>query len=412
MVWSWTRPIGILLSLIMFVGLLLLGFRADPTRDVPAADLRNGRVFIQDNLWSTRTRQYAVWVAPDGAPYAGWRRLPDGHWNVESLASLSGNPLATPTSDNEHAVYVIGVDAAEGIHIAGNMAVSPLRYVHGTPDLDEWSPGPPPRAGNMVTYPAFTALPDGTLLFWHQQGVVSEQGAIVLNVLEPGARSWRSLGPILSGRGSGETPYLNHIGVDARSGVIHLAYQWRHGAGVETTNDLGYARSSDGGRTWETSDGRRLTTPISHTSSETIVDTPDRGSGLINQGGLTVDAWGRPHVVVVFDRYERGKAWLHLWLDGDAWRREWITDLDLEGRPQLAGTPDGRVWLLGARGTAIQAIDVTPGRERAPSREVGRVPLGWEVSYDSQALAREGVVRMLVPEGDEPRVLDADLSVP
>ena len=73
------------------------------------------------------------------------------------------------------------------------------------------------------------------------------------------------------------------------------------------------------------------------------------------------------------------------------------------------GTPDGRIWLLGARGSALVAIDVTPDRDPAPTQEVARVPVGWEASYDSQALARFGLVEMLIPDGDRPHVVVARL---
>ena len=38
------------------------------------------------------------------------------------------------------------------------------------------------------------------------------------------------------------------------------------------------------------------------------------------------------------------------------------------------------------------------------------MPFGWEVNYDSQALAQRGVVQMLIPSGDDPRVVEADLG--
>jgi hypothetical protein len=99
-----------------------------------------------------------------------------------------------------------------------------------------------------------------------------------------------------------------------------------------------------------------------------------------------------------------------VWLDNSAWQRETLDDLDLAGRPQLAGTPDGRVWLLGVREDEVVAVDITPGRERLPSRELAQVPIGWEVGFDSQALAERGVVQMLIPRGEIPRVVEADLE--
>jgi hypothetical protein len=400
-----SRLIGVLFWLGLVVALVVIGLRSErQTR----ADLRNGQVFIQDNLWSTAGYQYAVWVGTDGTPFAGRRRRGSQRWEIVNLAKLRGNPLAAPTADDTHNVYAIAVDAEGGVHVAGNMHLSPLRYVRGSGSLDRWTTGPAPARERSVTYPAFTALPDGTLLFWRREGMAGE-GAVVLDALDPGASRWHSLGLVLDGRPSGESPYLNHIAVDPRSGVIHLMFEWRSGPTVESTNDVGYTRSADRGRTWQTSAGTPLHLPITHTSADTIIDTEPSGSGLENSGGLTVDAQGRPHGMVVFDRPDGGRAWEEVWLDHGTWQREWFTDLNLDGRPQLAGTPDGRVWLFGARGAALEAIDVTPDRQRAPSQALARVPVGWEANYDSQALARYGIVEMLIPEGDRPHLVLARL---
>jgi len=402
----WSRPIGVVCSLALVVVLVVVGL--DSNHPQVHADLRNGQVFIQDNLWSTAAYQYAVWVGTNGTPYAGRRRRGSRDWKIVNLAKLRGNPLAAPTANDTHNVYVIAVDAEGGVHVAGNMHSSPLHYVRAALGLDPWTTRPRPAWGDSVTYPTFTALPNGTLLFWRRVGVAGS-GAIVLDALYPGASAWRSMGKILDGAPSGESPYLNHIAVDPRSGVIHLMFEWRTDPNLNTTNDVGYARSADGGHTWETSAVTPLRLPITHTSADTVIDTQPSGSGLENSGGLTVDAQGRPHGMVVFDRPDGGRAWLEVWLDHGTWQREWFTDLNLDGRPQLAGTPDGRVWLFGARGAALEAIDVTPDRKREPSQEVGRVPVGWEANYDSQALARYGRVEMLIPEGDRPHVVVARL---
>jgi BNR repeat-containing family member len=324
------------------------------------------------------------------------------------LANLRGNPLAAPTVDDTHNVYAIATDAGGGVHVAGNMHLSPFRYARANADLEHWSTKPAPAGGPSVTYPAFTALPDGTLLFWRREGRAGE-GKVILDALGPGASRWHSLGTIVDGSPTGESPYLNHIAVDPRTGVIHLMFEWRSGPTVTSTNDVGYAQSADGGRTWTTGQGVPLALPITHTPASTIVDTEPTGSGLVNQGGLTVDSQGRPHGMVVYDRPTGEREWQELWLDGGSWHSKWFTDLDLDSRPQLAGTPDGRVWVLGARGSALLAIDVTPDQDPAPTQSLARVPVGWEASYDSQALALYGLVEMLIPQGDRPHVVIAEL---
>jgi hypothetical protein len=401
----WARPVGLVVSLVFVAVLLAIGLRSDGN---PGGDLRNGQVFIQDNLWSTPSHQYAVWVGSDGVPFAARRARGRQQWKIVDLAKLSGNPLDAPTTDDTHNVYAIATDARGGVHVAGNMHLNPLRYVRAGPDLTHWSTAPAPAGGPSVTYPAFTALPDGTLLFWRREGEAGE-GKVRLDALDPGATRWRSLGTIIDGASTGESPYLNHIAVDPRTGVIHLMFSWRSGPTVESTNDVGYAQSADGGRTWRTAGGTPLPLPITHSPASTIVDTQPSGSGLINNGGLTVDSQGRPHGMVAYDRPSGEREWQELSLEGGGWHSKWFSDLDIDGRPQLAGTPDGRIWVLGARASQLVAVDVSPDRDPAPTQELARVPVGWEASYDSQALARFGVLEMLIPDGDRPHVVLARL---
>src|SRR2546421_5454366 len=137
----WSRPIGVVFSVVLVVVLVVLGLRSDGKE---RADLRNGQVFIQDNLWSAGGYQYAVWVGSDGTPHAGRRRRGSREWKIVNLAKLRGNPLAAPTADDTHNVYVIAADAEGGVHVAGNMHLSPLRYVRGLGSLDRWMTGPAP----------------------------------------------------------------------------------------------------------------------------------------------------------------------------------------------------------------------------------------------------------------------------
>jgi hypothetical protein len=404
----WARPVGLVVSLAFVVVLVWVGLTSDTA---PEGDLRNGQVFIQDNLWSTAHRQYAVWVGADGTPFAARRARGSQQWKIVDLAKLHGNPLEAPTADDTHNVYAIATDSRGGVHVAGNMHLAPLRYARATSDLTRWSTAPAPAGGPSVTYPAFTALPDGTLLFWRREGQAGE-GKLRLDALDPGATKWRPLGTIIDGTPTGESPYVNHIAVDPRSGVIHLMFSWRSGPTVDSTNDVGYARSADGGRTWTTADGTRLPLPITHSPASTIVDTRQTGSGLVNDGGLTVDAQGQPHGMFVYDPPNGDRAWQELTYADGRWQTKWFSGLDIDGRPQLAGTPDGRVWLFGAHGSSLEAIDVTPDRDPAPTQKLARVPVGWEASYDSQALARYGIVEMLIPEGDRPHVVLARLPSP
>ena len=262
----------------------------------------NGESFIQDNLWTSAGEQFAVWVGPGGRPFVARHRQCSSTWQRVNLGDLPGNPLLAPTGHDEHDVYVIAVDSLGYIHIAGNMHGVPLRYIRSTYpwEITTWETGQMPGPTTSVTYPQFVELPDGTLQFWYREGI-SGKSRELMDALPAGATTWRSMGTIFDGRSTHEGAYLNHIAVDSKTGMIdtHVRVAQRT-PDPSTTNDVGYAQSPDGGRTWETATGKPIALPITHDAEDTVLKTAPSGSGLENNGGLTVDAQGHPHGVVVF----------------------------------------------------------------------------------------------------------------
>ena len=409
----WPRVLFLVVLPLLSLGVVAAAVIRGPATDDDAAPagpppaLHNGQSFIQDNLWSTATEQYAVWVAPDRVPYVGKRARPDGEWQAVSLAAVMGNPLAAPVAEDLHNVFAVAVDSLGYVHVAGNMHDHPLRYVRSQRpgDITAWAPAQVAGPATRVAYPSFVALPDGTLQFWRREGM-SGDGAVVMDALAPGEEQWRSLGVILDGRPSAESPYLHHVAVDPGSGTIHLMFEWRGTGEASTNHDVGYARSRDGGGTWETSDGRRIPSPITHDNAEIVLDTAATGSGLVNGGGLTVDDEGRPHGIVVVEAPGTPRRLVHLWHDGDEWQESELDGATVLGRPAIAGLRDGSVWLLGVADGRLRAVDVSEG-DRGRDVTLAHVPPGWEPTFDSQALALDGTVETLVPVGADPRVVVA-----
>ena len=395
------RTGGLVLALGCSLVILLLALLARSDRAV--GDLRNGRAFIQDNLWSTDDHQFAVWTAPDGEPLVGRRDRRGGDWTVRSLASAPDNPLAAPTEDDLHNVYVIGVDHDGFVHVAGNMHADELRYARSTRphDISEWEVATVTGPSDRVTYPMFVSLPDGTLLFVRREGDPG-RGDILLDALPPGSRRWEHRGVIVSGSRSGEGPYLHRIAVDPMTGMMHVFVVWRGSIDPSTNSDVSYARSPDGGLTWERSDGSRIAGPVSHVAAELVIDTADRRSGLVNNGGLALDARGRPHAIVAFGPSGTDRELVHVWHDGASWRREDVAGWEGSSRPAVFGRPDGSVWMVGSVDSELTVMQVHP--TSGPARKIASAPRGWEPTVDSQALARSGRAEVLVPEGTEPRV--------
>jgi len=370
----------------------------------------NWAVYVQANLWTAGGFQYAVWVAPDGAPIVGRR---DGHdsrrqhgaggWETFDLSTVPGNPLGTPTVADPHRVYAIAVDALGHVHVAGNMHSSRLRYVRSIRphDITAWQDAGMVGADeDAVSYPTFVAGPGRTLLFFFRDGS-SLGGDLLLNTLPADGGDWRRTGVVLAGRRVGAAPYPQHIHVDER-GRIHVLHLWRVAAGAEGNRLISYIVSPDGGVTWENVDGRALSTPVGLDPAAVAVTVPD-DVVVVNQGGAAVDADGRP--AAAFRRRTPSGAPLPLWLvhhDGMHWQADEVAGTERAGgRPALIAHDHGLLLVWPAEGarpatTVVHATEVTEGRPGSP-RALLRLPVAdWEPVYDRQVLA-DGQLQLLVP---------------
>lgn len=383
----------------------------------PANNLANcnSLPFTQDPLATDGSRQFAVWISgPWRAPMLAWRELPAGLWSQPlDLGAVPGSPFAAETKLDPHHSYALGIDAEGGVHVAGNNHNEALRYAVSDPgDPTRW------QAAEMiggdeerVTYPAFVSLPDGTLLFAYRDGRAGH-GDVHLNRLPAGAERWERVGTLVAGRGSGESPYLNHLAV-ASDGALHVSGCFRGKGGAAANRDVWHAMSVDGGVSWRSAAGDPLDPPLTHETAPLVVPTPPRGSGLVNQMGAAVDAAGRPHVSY-FHYDGAGATQVALAShDGTGWHHRDIAQLTHRmetetpivdasvARPQIAPTADGNVWAVfrathDGRGGRLSCIRCTPGQ---PLLEL---PLydgdlgAWEPTLDSRALRERDELHLLL----------------
>jgi hypothetical protein len=375
----------------------------------------NSLPFTQDPLVTDGSRQYAVWISgPRRVPLLAWRDLPDGPWAEPlDLSAVPGSPFAAETKLDPHHSYALGVDARGSVHVAGNNHNEALRYARSAPgDPTRW------QAGEMigsdeerVTYPAFVGLPDGTLLFFYRDGRAGH-GDVYLNRLPAGSERWQRVGMLVAGRGSGESPYLNHVAV-SRDGAIHLSGCFRGKGGAAANRDVWHAAGDDGGATWRSAAGEALELPLTHETAPIVVPTPPHGSGLVNQMGMDVDTDGRPHVSYFhYDEAGATQVALASW-DGARWHSRDLarlthrmeTDTPIVdasvARPQIACTADGNVWAVframhDGHGGWLSCIRCTPG---LPLHELPLYEgdLGtWEPTLDSRALRERDELHLLL----------------
>lgn len=251
----------------------------------------NTTVFRQSSVVTHGDMQYIAYY--DTACYlvVGKRSLNNGTWDLHR-SQYTGH------CQDAHNIISIGVDGDGFLHVAFDHHGHKLNYCKsiapGSLELGEKIP----MTGldeEDVTYPEFYNLKDGDLIFAYRSGA-SGRGNLVLNRYLTQVKQWTRLHvehPIIIDGENNRNAYWQ-LFVD-NLGTIHLSWVWRETWHVETNHDLCYARSRDGGKTWEKSTGEKYVLPITASTAEYAFQIP-QGSELINQTSMTADEDGNPYI--------------------------------------------------------------------------------------------------------------------
>ena len=340
------------------------------------------------------------------------RRTWDG---VVDLATVEGNPLAAPVAEDGHNFLSLGVDPGGHLHLCGNQHDDELRYVRSARphDITAWERSSMLSEQDSVTYPKFFSVA-GAGPYFLVRGGRSGLGNTYLNRYDHRIRRWHRVAELVDGVSCDRSFYPNHV--SSRDGSIHVMGVWRGTHEAATTHDLTYFRSADGGRTWTRADGTPQPLPVTHDNAERVLATSPTGSGLLNGGGLEVDARGRPHGAILFPD-DHGTQVQHIWHDGTRWHRRAVTSLagrmrfeggytdNTVGHPAVAVTASDRVLVLyrarGHRSGAPLLVEATPGRPLREHRLLKRDLGFWNPVFDTRALYERNELHMLlVPTGN------------
>jgi hypothetical protein len=377
----------------------------------------NAVVFRKNSLVTHGDVQYIAFYDPEARVVLGKRMLGTDAWTLKSTP-YTGNAL------DAHNSISIMVDGGGTLHVAWDHHNNALRYARsvspGALELTEKLPmtGQDERS---VSYPEFHRQPDGNLLFFYRDGG-SGRGNLVINRYDMTTQSWTRLhGNLISGEGR-RNAYWQSV-LDTH-GTLHLSWVWRESPDVASNHDLAYARSRDGGRSWETSDGRPYTLPITAASAEVAARIPQH-SELINQTSMSADRDGQPYIASYWRRagsavpqyqvvYRSGGAWQALELD---FRR---APFSLSGggtkaipisRPQImVGAQGGQPLALlvfrdAERGSKVSVARITDfGARRWTVHDLTPEAVGaWKPSFDTELWRTRGELNLFlqaVPQVD------------
>jgi hypothetical protein len=370
----------------------------------------NAVVFRKNSLVTHGDAQYVAYYDAERYLVLGKRKLGSTQWTTRRSA-WQGN-----AADAHNAISIM-VDGAGYLHVSWDHHNNALRYARGVAPGSLELGAKLPMVGteeDAVSYPEFYRLPDGNLLFFYRLGG-SGRGDLVINRYEVGTQRWRRLHTnLITGEGKRSAywqAFLDH------RGTLHLSWVWRESPDVASNHDMAYARSRDGGVTWETSAGKRYALPISAASAEYAVRIP-QNSELINQTSMAADQDGHPYIAsywrdagsavpqyhVVF---HTGRAWTVRSLDF----RKTAFSLSGQGtkaipiaRPQIMVNPAGPGGLLvfrdeerGSKVSVVKVSDFAGGGWEVSDLTDTSVG-AWEPSFDTELWRRDGTLSLFVQD--------------
>lgn len=358
----------------------------------------NANILRHNAVVTHGDRQTVAFYDADGVVTLAVRTLGTDAWDIKR----------TPYTGNvrdAHNVISIMVDGAGYLHVAWDHHNNPLRYCRsvapGSLDLTELLP----MTGlteERVTYPEFYRLPDGNLIFLYRDGA-SGRGNLMLNHYDCATQRWTQRQDAFI-HGEDERNAYWQMCADVH-GTLHISWVWRETPDVATNHDICYAKSPDGGITWQTSTGTPYKLPITAATAEYAAHVP-QASELINTTSMCADAQGRPYIATYWRPAGTEVPQYHLvYHDGAAWHTTQIsnrqTPFTLAG-PGTKRVPISRCRIVAdARDTATRAYLLFRDVERGDKVSVAvcrdlrqgewtvedltAFPVGlWEPSYDTE----------------------------
>jgi hypothetical protein len=406
---------------LLFLFLFLIGITGYPQKLVPAGKRGysqtsvNTAIFRKNSIVTHNGIQYIAFYDENGYLTLGKRELGNTQWTFY-LSQYKGN------CEDAHNVISIMVDGEGFLHVAFNHHGSSLNYCRslrpGSLILGnkEIMVG---RDETEVTYPEFYRLTNGDLIFVYRSGG-SGRGNLIMNRYEAKTKTWRRVQDVLID-GENERNAYWQLYVD-NVNTIHLSWVWRETPDVATNHDLCYARSRDGGATWEKSDGEKYRLPITAENAEYVWHIP-QDSELINQTGMCADKNGNPYIATYWrDRESTVPQYRLVWFDGETWHMQQVferkTPFTLKGggtkripisRPQLViDNERGKnnlyyIFRDEERGDKV-SLASTRDLEKGiwETRDLTDFSVGaWEPTYDTELWREEHKLHLFVQHTDQ-----------
>jgi hypothetical protein len=375
----------------------------------------NVAVFRKNSLVSFNGTQYAAWYNQDQQVVLAKRKNGAANWKVQTT------PFRGNAADAHNSISIM-VDGEGYLHLAWDHHNNPLNYARSTSPGSLILTDKMPMTGQqeqVVSYPEFYRLQNGNLLFFYRDGG-SGQGNMVINTYDTDSKQWAKLhSNLISGEGKRNAYWQAYI--DGQ-GTLHVSWVWRESPDVASNHDLSYARSTDGGKTWEKTNGEKYALPITEATAEIAWNVP-QNSELINQTSMGADAKGNPFIATYWREPGSGVPQYHLvYQNGNSWQMLSLdfrtTPFSLSGvgtkripiaRPQVlvknAGDNTSVLMLFrdeerGSKASAAVINSLSSGKWTI--RDLTEESLGsWEPSYDTELWKEKGILNLFVQKVEQ-----------
>jgi hypothetical protein len=370
----------------------------------------NAVIFRRNSVTTHGNSQYVAFYDASAHVVLAKRNLSDSRWQIHPT-QYQGK------IEDAHKTICIAVDGEGFLHMAWNHHVSPLQYCRSVAANSLELAAQLPMVADKeerVTYPEFYNLTNGNLLFLYRDGA-SGNGNLILNQYDVKAKKWTRLQDRLID-GEGERNAYWQMTTDMK-GAIHLSWVWRETPDVATNHDLCYAKSTDGGKSWQKSTGEKYQLPITAKSAEYVWRIP-QGSELINQTSMSTDADGKPFIATYWRPQGSTVPQYHLVYQGDAgWQVSQVTRRQTPFTLSGGGTrriPISRPQILiRSKGTRTEAFLIFRDSERGNRVSVAKCAdlkretwtieditqraVGmWEPTYDHMLWNQQKKIHLLV----------------
>ncbi len=369
-------------------------------------------VFRKNALATAHQTQFIAYYDKDAHVVLGKRTLPAGKWELKTTP-LKGNAA------DAHNTICLEIDGKGYLHLAWDHHANALRYCKSKAPFSLEMTEKMSMTGTQeekVTYPEFYRTPDGNLLFLYRDGR-SGQGNLVMNRYDVQTARWQRVHNNLVDGENMRNAYWQAC-MDSK-GVFHLSWVWRESGDASTNHDLCYARSRDGGLTWEKSTGEKYQLPINTSNAEYICRIPQK-SELINQTSMCTDENGRPFVATYWREQGDSIPQYHVaFLQSGRWMVQSLkfrrTPFSLSGggtkripvsRPQIIAWGKSNVALVFRDEERSNRVSIAVSRDVQRGKwtvtDLTDTSVGsWEPSYDTELWRTAKKLHLFVQMADQ-----------